>query len=71
MAQNNPSLVVLGEVVKVEGSGSQFPDDAGAWRIKVRLDSDGTNISDNDLTHSLSCQRHSSPSLRSERAYSC
>ena len=49
MAQNNPSLVVLGEVVKVEGSGSQFPDDAGAWRIKVRLDSDGTNISDNDL----------------------
>ena len=69
MAQNNPSLVVLGEVVKVEGSGSQFPDDAGAWRIKVRLDSDGTNIADNDLPDA--CQRHSSPSLRSERVYSC
>ena len=49
MAQNSASLVTLGEVVKVEGSGVPFPDDAGAWRLKVRLDSDGSGISDRDL----------------------
>ena len=49
MAQNNASLVTLGEVVRVEGNGVPFPDDAGAWRLKVRLDSDGSGISDSDL----------------------
>ena len=49
MLQNNVSLVTLGEVVKVEGSGVPFSDDAGAWRLKVRLDSDGSGISDSDL----------------------
>lgn len=49
MLQNNVSLVTLGEVVKVEGSGVPFSDDAGAWRLKVRLDTDGSGISDSDL----------------------
>ena len=30
MLQNNVSLVTLGEVVKVEGSGVPFSDNAGA-----------------------------------------
>ena len=36
MAKTFPSIVTLGEVIKVEGSDSSFYDDeAGAGRIKV------------------------------------
>lgn len=49
MASNNPSLVVLGHVERVEGSSDiTFPGEADGWRLKVRLDSDG-DTAVNDL----------------------
>ena len=50
MAKTFPSIVTLGEVIKVEGSDSSFYDDeAGAGRIKVRLDSDGRDTPTDSL----------------------
>lgn len=50
MANTYPSIVTLGEVVKVEGSKySIYPNDAGAGRIKVRLDSDGRDTPTDSL----------------------